>query len=143
MTSTMPFKSGPDNPTVQRALYVKQKREQRKTQKAELYKAQRQREVELGVRIVPGFTPAKSVDAPGNPLKKGLALAEQVLALHARGGGTQTEIAYKAGCSQSTVSTILSGTRRTTGNPMGRPMVTTLEERELVRTIVREDPCGR
>lgn len=93
MTSTVPFKSGPDNPTVQRALYVKQKREQRKTQKAELYKAQRQREVELGVRIVPGFTPAKSVYAPRNPLKKGLALAEQVLALHARGGGTQTEIA--------------------------------------------------
>ena len=86
----MPFKSGPDNPTVQRALYVKQKRVQRKTQKAE-----RQREVELGVRIVPGFTPAKSVYAPRNPLKKGLALAEQVLALHARGGGTQTEIAYK------------------------------------------------
>ena len=33
LTSTVPFKSGPDNPTVQRALYVKQKREQRKNPK--------------------------------------------------------------------------------------------------------------
>ena len=139
----MPFKSGPDNPSVQRAVYAKRKREEEKTRRTERYKAQVQHEVELGVRIVPSFTPAKSVYTPRNHLKKGPAVAEQVLALSARGGGTQLEMAYKTGCSQSTVSRLLSGKRRRTGNPMGRPMVTTLAERELVRTIARADPSGR
>ena len=142
----MPFKSGPDNPSVQRGEYLKRKREEEKTRKSERYKAQVQREVDLGVRIVPGFTPAKSVYAPRNQkgIKKGPALAKQVLALHARGGGTQLEVAYKTGCSQSTVSRILSGKHRgRTGKPRGRPPVTTLAERELVRTIARADPSGR
>ena len=50
--------------------------------------------VELGVRIVPGFTPAKLVYAPRNYLRKGPAFAQQVLVLSARGRGTQFEIAY-------------------------------------------------
>ena len=52
-------------------------------------------------------------------------------------------LALEHGCSQATVSRLVRGVDQKTGNPVGRPMLTTRADRDLVRDLKDADPFGR
>ena len=52
-------------------------------------------------------------------------------------------LSLQHGCSQATVSRIVHGVDQKTGNPVGRPMLTTRKDRDLVRDLKDADPFGR
>ena len=82
---------------------------------------------------------------PSNNLPLSDRQHNQIASLSARPGAgvTQSDIAHSIGCAQSTVSRSIRGVTYSSGNPVGRPRLTTPFEREEVRKVSRRDPFGR
>ena len=131
----MPFGSGASNPSAKRKSVVDAAREKARERAAERYHERKAVEV-----LSTGVT-----SLPNNNLPLSDRQHQQIALLSARPGPgvTQSNIARSIGCAQSTVSRSVRGVTYSTGNPVGRPRLTTEFEREEIRKISRRDPYGR
>ena len=142
----MPFAKGGPNPS----KAWSERLSKRKLANAEVnkkkYKKRREREVELGVIPDPetGEFRCPPSDLEFAPPRRGCGSfhVEQLLA-RATSGRSQWMLALEHGCSQATVSRLVRGVDQKTGNPVGRPMLTTRADRDLVRDLKDADPFGR
>ena len=146
----MPFAKGGPNPSKAWSERLSERLSTRKLGKAEAsrkrYKKCREREVELGVIPDPetGDFRGPASDLEFAPPRRGCGSfhVEQLLA-RATSGRSQWMLALEHGCSQATVSRIVRGVDQKTGNPVGRPMLTTRADRDLVRDLKDADPFAR
>jgi len=146
----MPFAKGGPNPSKAWSERLSERLSTRKLGKAEAsrkrYKKCREREVELGVIPDPetGDFRGPASDLEFAPPRRGCGSfhVEQLLA-RATSGRSQWMLSLEHGCSQATVSRLVRGIDQKTGNPVGRPMLTTRADRDLVRDLKDADPFGR
>ena len=138
----MPFVKGGPNPTLERAKYVRDRNARARESAAKSYAKRRALDVEAGAvegerasRSPPPYAKRTKGAKRGDLAARVRATAEAYPQLN------QQQIGWRLGVSQPTVSVRL---RR---DPLpaagGRPMVTSPEERAVLREIVAEDPSGR
>ena len=131
----MPFGSGGANPRVKHLNTVAATYEANKARKRDAYALKR------AAATLADVSAAPSLEIQRMPLAD--RQHATISLLDARGKHTQEEIGQAVGCAQSTVSRSLSGKTYSSSKPIGRPMETTLEDREAVRALKRLDPHGR
>ena len=141
----MPFAKGGPNPSKAWSERLSKRKLAEAEANRKKYKKRREREVELGV------IPSETGDFRGPPSDLefapprrgcGSVLAEQLLT-RATSERSQWSLALEHGCAPATVYRILRGVDQKTGNPVGRPMLTTRADRDLVRDLKDADPFGR
>jgi len=139
----MPFVKGGPNPTLERAEYVAARNARKRESTAKSHAKERARDVEAGAvegerasRSPPPYAKRTKGARRGDIAARVRATAEAYPQLN------QQQIGWRHGVSQQTVSALL---RRRDPLPAarGRPMVTSPEERAILREIVAEDPSGR
>ena len=141
----MPFAKGGPNPSKAWSERLSKRKLAKAEASTKTYKKCRVREVELGV--IPSETgdfrgPPSDLEFPPSRRGCGSVHVEQLLT-RATPGRSQWMLSLEHGCSQATVSRILRGVDQKTGNPVGRPMLTTRADRDLVRDLKNADPFGR
>jgi len=139
----MPFVKGGPNPTLERAEYVAARNARKRESTAKSHAKRRALDVEAGAvegerasRSPPPYAKRTKGAKRGDIAARVRATAEAYPQLN------QQQIGWRHGVSQQTVSALL---RRRDPLPAarGRPMVTSPEERAILREIVAEDPSGR
>ena len=138
----MPFVKGGPNPTLERAEYVAARNAGAREHAAKSNAKRRARDVEAGA--VPGERASRSPPPyveRTTGAKRGELTARVRATAEAYPQLSQQEIGWRLGVSQTTVSVRLR--KEPLPAAGGRPMVTSPEERAILREIAVQNPSGR